>query len=61
MPLLKIGEEIYKFSDQGWVEYSGGQGAVSVLSESSVSMDIFNLVNLKFYVFMFFCILIFAV
>jgi NADH-ubiquinone oxidoreductase chain 5 len=61
MPLLKIGEEIYKFSDQGWVEYSGGQGAVLLLRGRAVSTDMFNLVNLKFYVFTFFCILMFAV
>lgn len=43
------------------MEYSGGQGAVIVLRGSAVSTDMFNLVNLKFYVFTFFCILMFAV
>lgn len=59
MPLLKIGKNLIKYIDQGWVEYLGGQGFNNKLSNFSSKTDYFYMLNLKSYLLIFFIFLIF--
>lgn len=61
IPILRAGKTLIKFMDQGWVEYIGGQGANTVIRNSSVKIDYFYLLNLKSYLLIFFIFLIFLI
>ena len=61
IPAFKLGELILKSSDQGWLEYFGGKGVIKNLSLTRSRIDLFNLINLKYYIFMFFTLLVFFV
>jgi NADH-ubiquinone oxidoreductase chain 5 len=55
-PLLKIGWDLIKFADHGWLEHIGGQGAIKFFAELGSYTDLFNYLNLKFYLFLTFII-----
>ena len=42
-----------KYSDQGWVEYLGGQGLISNFKIISLNLDSFNILNIKTYIYIF--------
>lgn len=59
MPLIKLGSLFMKFVDQGWLEFLGGQGILAKSIKISSNIDLFNFINVKFYLFMFFMVLSF--
>lgn len=59
IPIFKLGEGFMKSMDQGWLEYFGGKGAILILSSGGSRLDLSNLVNLKYYIFIFFIVLVF--
>jgi NADH-ubiquinone oxidoreductase chain 5 len=58
-PLTKFGSLITKSTDQGWMEYLGGQGFSEKRKTWGVSLDSFNVLNIKVYIYAF--ILVFLV
>jgi hypothetical protein len=54
IPSLKIGSAVIKYADQGWMEFLGGQGFINKAGFVSTRVDFINLLNLKFYLFIFF-------
>lgn len=60
MPLIKLGSLFMKFVDQGWLEFLGGQGILAKSIKISSNIDLFNFINVKFYLFMFFMVLSFV-
>ena len=54
MPVTNFGSKILKFVDQGWVEYTGGQGFIAKSNLARSGLDLLNSVNLKFFLFSFF-------
>jgi NADH-ubiquinone oxidoreductase chain 5 len=54
MPVLKLGQLFLKLMDQGWLEFIGGQGAISKFKGYSIYLDTFNLINIKSYLLVFF-------
>jgi NADH-ubiquinone oxidoreductase chain 5 len=61
MPSLKIGGKVLKRLDQGWLENLGGQGIFKLINRWGRNTDYFNSVNIKFYLFLFFLILLFLI
>ena len=61
MPFLKAGETIIKHSDQGWIEFIGGQGVYKMATSLSSYLDLINYSNLKFYIFIYFFVFIMAI
>lgn len=59
LPALRIGWSLAKFNDHGWLEFIGGQGAILKMGASSSVADLFNFVNLKFYLFLTFILIVF--
>nr|YP_054464.1 NADH dehydrogenase subunit 5 [Onychiurus orientalis]AAT69326.1 NADH dehydrogenase subunit 5 [Onychiurus orientalis] len=59
MPLLRFGKITLKNLDHGWVEYMGGQGLMNFYKNKSLNVDIWNFLNLKLYLFMFFILFVF--
>jgi len=57
IPSLKIGGIVIKYVDQGWVEYLGSQGVINKTNFISSKVDFINLLNLKFYLFIFFILI----
>jgi len=60
MPILKIGEAIVKFFDQGWLEHLGGQNLIYSLRYYSSKIDYFLYLNIKSYLIRFFFICFFV-
>nr|YP_009480516.1 NADH dehydrogenase subunit 5 [Cryptopygus terranovus]APC61723.1 NADH dehydrogenase subunit 5 [Cryptopygus terranovus] len=54
MPILKWGQVLLKFTDQGWLEFFGGQGLISKASSVSSFIDYLNFSNVKYYLFLIF-------
>ena len=61
IPILKLGEIFIKSVDQGWLELIGGKGAINLFTHVGVNLDAGNLVNLKYYVFIFFMLISFLI
>lgn len=61
IPLFKLGKNLIKYMDQGWVEYLGGQGFNIKLSNFSSKTDYFYILNLKSYLLIFFMFLVFLI
>lgn len=61
IPVLKLGKELIKFLDQGWVEVLGAQGSYLITSTSSRKRDSFYFINLKTYLFIFIILIFFMV
>ncbi|YP_009047709.1 NADH dehydrogenase subunit 5 (mitochondrion) [Amphibalanus amphitrite] len=47
---LKLGSEIMKFGDMGWLEYLGGQGISSYISNMSLKIQIMSMNSLKVFI-----------
>lgn len=58
---LKIGANLLKFVDQGWVEYLGGQGLIKTLNIKGVRLDYSLFTGVQVYLIVFFIILGFIV
>nr|YP_010022117.1 NADH dehydrogenase subunit 5 [Allonychiurus kimi]QOL12119.1 NADH dehydrogenase subunit 5 [Allonychiurus kimi] len=54
MPLLKLGETLLKQLDQSWLEMMGGQGFIKNTMLMADKADLFNFLNLKLYLSLFF-------
>ena len=59
MPFFKIGNYLIKLSDQGWFEFSGGQGLILRLNKIGSKIDSIFLINLKVFLFLIFSINLF--
>jgi NADH-ubiquinone oxidoreductase chain 5 len=51
---MLIGLSYLKFIDQGWLEELGGQGGFNKISSNSSYIDNWNILGVKFYLFLFF-------
>lgn len=61
MPSFKIGGQTIKYTDQGWLEFFGGQGFINKSSFMASRIDFSNFLNLKFFLFIFFISLVFLI
>jgi NADH-ubiquinone oxidoreductase chain 5 len=60
MPLIKLGEALIKFFDQGWLEQFGGQGFIFKMKSYSSTIDYLISLNVKNYLLIFLFIIVYG-
>nr|YP_009024523.1 NADH dehydrogenase subunit 5 [Nobia grandis]AHB38949.1 NADH dehydrogenase subunit 5 [Nobia grandis] len=57
---MKIGSEMMKFGDMGWLEFLGGQGFGNFISSMSMKMQFMSLNSLKVFIMLIWMMLVFV-